>query len=68
MRKNSYSLGVVEVPRQAVGVLKPSAPEHFSIGSDLIPREMINRLRHLEERRRPPRTMPASGSTISAIG
>src|ERR1700756_4568464 len=42
MRKESDSLGVVEVPADKLwGPQTQRSLEHFSIGSDLIPREMI---------------------------
>jgi fumarate hydratase class II len=42
MRKESDSLGVVEVPADRLwGAQTQRSLEHFSIGSDLIPREMI---------------------------
>src|SRR3974390_1104576 len=43
MRKETDSLGVVEVPAKKLwGAQTHLALEHFSIGQDLIPREMIN--------------------------
>jgi fumarate hydratase class II len=43
MRKETDSLGVVEVPADKLwGAQTQRSLEHFSIGSDLIPREMIN--------------------------
>ena len=42
MRKESDSLGVVEVPADKLwGAQIQRSLEHFSIGTDLIPREMI---------------------------
>src|SRR6516164_9632197 len=42
MRKETDSLGVVEVPADRLwGAQTQRSLEHFSIGSDLIPREMI---------------------------
>jgi fumarate hydratase class II len=42
VRKESDSLGVVEVPADKLwGAQTQRSLEHFSIGSDLIPREMI---------------------------
>ena len=42
MRKESDSLGPVEVPADKLwGAQTQRAIEHFSIGKDLIPREMI---------------------------
>src|SRR5262245_6795719 len=42
MRKESDSLGVVDVPADKLwGAQTQRSLEHFSIGSDLIPREMI---------------------------
>ena len=53
MRKETDSLGVVEVPADKLwGAQTQRSLEHFSIGKDLIPREMITVLRHLEEGRR----------------
>ena len=43
MRKETDSLGVVEVPADKLwGAQTQRSLEHFSIGQDLIPREMIN--------------------------
>jgi len=43
MRKETDSLGVVEVPSDKLwGAQTQRSLEHFSIGKDLIPREMIN--------------------------
>jgi fumarate hydratase class II len=43
MRKETDSLGVVEVPADKLwGAQTQRSLEHFSIGRDLIPREMIN--------------------------
>src|ERR1700724_2980415 len=42
VRKESHSLGVVEVPEDKLwGAQTQRSLEHFSIGKDLIPREMI---------------------------
>ena len=42
MRKETDSLGVVEVPADKIwGAQTQRSLEHFSIGKDLIPREMI---------------------------
>jgi len=42
MRKESDSLGVVEVPADKLwGAQTQRSLEHFSIGQDLIPREII---------------------------
>jgi len=42
MRKETDSLGVVEVPANKLwGAQTQRSLEHFSIGTDLIPREMI---------------------------
>ncbi len=42
MRKESDSLGAVEVPADKLwGAQTQRSLEHFSIGKDLIPREMI---------------------------
>jgi fumarate hydratase class II len=49
-RKETDSLGEVEVPADKLwGAQTQRSLEHFSIGKDLIPREMIDRLRHPEE-------------------
>src|SRR6266851_5810245 len=43
MRKETDSLGVVQVPADKLwGAQTQRSLEHFSIGQDLIPREMIN--------------------------
>ena len=53
MRKEDDSLGVVEVPADKLwGAQTQRSLQHFSIGRDLIPREMITVLCHLEESRR----------------
>jgi fumarate hydratase, class II len=42
LRKESDSLGVVEVPADKLwGAQTQRSREHFSIGKDLLPREMI---------------------------
>jgi fumarate hydratase class II len=42
MRKETHSLGVVEVPADKIlGAQTQRSLEHFSIRKDLIPREMI---------------------------
>ncbi len=42
MRKETDSLGIVEVPADKLwGAQTQRSLEHFSIGKDLIPREMI---------------------------
>ena len=42
MRKETDSLGVVEVPADKLwGAQTQRSLEHFSIGKDLVPREMI---------------------------
>ena len=42
MRKETDSLGVVEVPADKLwGAQTQRSLEHFNIGTDLIPREMI---------------------------
>ena len=42
MRKETDSLGVVDVPEDKLwGAQTQRSLEHFSIGKDLIPREMI---------------------------
>ena len=66
MRKESDSLGVVEVPADKLwGAQTQRSLEHFSIGKDLIPREMITAYAILR-RPLPEQTMPASGSAISS--
>ncbi len=51
-RKETDSLGEVDVPADKLwGAQTQRSLEHFSIGKDLIPREMITRLRDPEERR-----------------
>jgi len=51
MRKETDSLGVVEVPADKLwGAQTQRSLEHFSIGKDLIPREMITA--YVEESRR----------------
>jgi fumarate hydratase, class II len=63
MTKETDSLGVVEVPADKLwGAQTQRSLEHFSIGSDLIPREMITAY----ERPRSP-TTPASGSAGKPI-
>ena len=66
MRKETDSLGVVEVPADKLwGAQTQRSLEHFSIGTDLIPREMITAYATPEESRCRSRTTTASGSTIS---
>jgi hypothetical protein len=50
IRKETDSLGVVEVAADRLWRCADSSLEHFSIGTDLIPREM--KLRRLHERGR----------------
>ncbi len=53
IRKETDSLGVVEVPADKLwGAQTQRSLEHFSIGKDLIPREMIRVLCHFEKGRR----------------
>ena len=53
IRKETDSLGVVEVPGDKLwGAQTQRSLEHFSIGQDLIPREMIAAYATLEESRR----------------
>ncbi len=53
MRKETDSLGVVEVPADKLwGAQTQRSLEHFSIGKDLIPARNDHRLRHPEESRR----------------
>ena len=60
-------LGEVRVPADKLwGAQTQRSLEHFSIGKDLIPREMITAYATLKKAP-PSRTMAASGSTISAI-
>ena len=62
LRIESDSLGNVEVPADKLwGAQTQRSLEHFSIGHDLIPREMITAYATLKRRRRS-RTTPASGS------
>jgi fumarate hydratase, class II len=57
MRQETDSLGVVEVPADKLWVAQTQRSlEHFSIGQDLIPREMI--IAHATLKK------AASGSTI----
>ena len=52
-RKETDSLGVVEVAADKLwGAQTQRSLEHFSIGKDLIPREMITAYAILEESRR----------------
>ena len=62
IRKETDSLGEVEVPGDKLwGAQTQRSLEHFSIGQDLMPREMITGLRHAEEggRERQPRRRAA---------
>ena len=53
IRIETDSLGVVEVPADKLwGAQTQRSLEHFSIGKDLIPREMITAYATLEEGRR----------------
>src|SRR6202047_4876461 len=55
MRKESDSLGVVEVPADKLwGAQTQRSLEHFSIGKDLIPREMITAYATLKKAAPPP--------------
>jgi fumarate hydratase class II len=64
MRKETDSLGVVEVPADKLwGAQTQRSLEHFSIGKDLIPREMITAYAILKSAAE--QTMPAGGLTIS---
>ena len=49
IRRESDSLGVVEVPADKLwGAQTQRSLEHFSIGRDLMPREMITGLNSIE--------------------
>ena len=66
MREETDSLGLVEVPANKLwGAQTQCSLEHFSIGKDLIPREMITAYATLKK---PPlsQTTMANGSTINA--
>ena len=63
-RKETDSLGVVEVPK-LWGAQTQRSLEHFSIGTDLIPREMISAYATLKRGPRLP-TTAANGSTTNA--
>ena len=53
MRQETDSLGVVEVPSDKLwGAQTQRSLEHFSIGQNLIPREMITSYAILKSRRR----------------
>jgi fumarate hydratase class II len=53
MRKETDSLGVVEVPADKLwGAQTQRSLEHFNIGKDLIPREMITAYDDIEKSRR----------------
>ena len=53
VRKESDSLGEVEVPADKLwGAQTQRSLEHFSIGADLIPREMITAYATLKKGRR----------------
>ncbi len=66
MRGETDSHGVVEVPADKLwGAQTQRSLEHFSIGKDLMPREMITAYATLKKPP-PSRTTGASGSTISA--
>jgi fumarate hydratase, class II len=68
MRKETDSLGVVEVPSDKLwGAQTQRSLEHFSIGKDLIPREMIVGYAILKKAAAPSPITTANGSTISAI-
>ena len=65
-RKESDSLGVVEVPADKLwGAQTQRSLEHFSIGKDLIPREMITAYATLKKAAASAK-MPASGLMTSA--
>ena len=66
MRKETDSLGIVEVPADKLwGAQTQRSLEHFSIGKDLMPREMITSYAILKKRRPSPITT-VTGSTICA--
>ena len=72
IRKETDSLGEVDVPADKLwGAQTQRSLEHFSIGKDLIPREMITAYAILKKAaaRKPPRMqiMQADGSTTSII-
>ena len=65
-RKETDSLGEVDVPADKLwGAQTQRSLEHFSIGKDLIPREMIAAYAILKKAAAT-RTMPASGSMTNA--
>jgi hypothetical protein len=68
MRKETDSLGEVDVPSAKLwGAQTQRSLEYFSIGQDLIPREMIAAYATLKKAARMP-TMMAAGSTMSGTG
>ncbi len=67
-RTETDSLGEVKVPADKLwGAQTQRSLEHFSIGKDLIPREMIIAYAILKRKPPPTRTIPASGSRTSPI-
>ena len=65
VRIETDSLGIVQVPADKLwGAQTQRSLEHFSIGKDLIPREMITAYAILKKER-PPLTTQASVSTTS---
>ena len=67
VRRETDSLGVVEVPADKLwGAQTQRSLEHFSIGQDLMPREMITAYAILKKRRPTPTTR-ASGWTTGLI-
>jgi fumarate hydratase, class II len=67
MRKETDSLGEVEVPADKLwGAQTQRSLEHFSIGKDLIPREMITAYATLKKAAALP-TTTVSALTINAI-
>jgi hypothetical protein len=68
VRRETDSLGVVEVPADKLwGAQTQRSLEHFSIGQDRIPREMITAYAILK-RRRPTPTTRVDGWTTPFIG
>ena len=66
VRKETDSLGEVEVPADKLwGAQTQRSLEHFSIGKDLIPTEMITAYADLKESRCHTQTMTVSDSVIS---
>jgi fumarate hydratase class II len=67
IRKETDSLGEVDVPSDKLwGAQTQRSLEHFSIGKDLIPREMITAYATLKKAPLPVPTTPGSGWTANA--